>query len=40
MLAAGIEYSQGPDSLTGMATSSDSSYSNRGAVANTLGLHT
>jgi len=38
MLAAGIEYAQGPDSLTGMATISDSNYSNRGAVVNTLGL--
>jgi hypothetical protein len=40
MLAAGIEYAKGPDSLTGLATVSDSNYSNRGAVVNTLGLAT
>jgi hypothetical protein len=38
MFGAGIEYASGPDSLTGMATVSNSSYSNRGAVVNALGL--
>jgi hypothetical protein len=38
MFGAGIEYASGPDSLTGMATVSDTNYSNRGAVVNTLGL--
>jgi hypothetical protein len=38
MYGAGIEYASGPDSLTGMATISNSNYSNRGAVANALGL--
>jgi len=38
MFGAGIEYASGPDSLTGMATVSNTNYSNRGAVVNALGL--
>jgi hypothetical protein len=38
MFGAGIEYASGPDSLTEMANVSNTNYSNRGLVVNTLGL--
>ena len=38
MLAAGIEYAFGPDTLTALATLSDSNFSQRNQVANAVGL--
>jgi hypothetical protein len=38
LLAAGIEYAQGPDDLTALATITDTDFSNRGAAAIALGL--
>jgi len=38
MLAAGIEYAKGPDTLTALATSSDANYGQRNLLINVAGL--
>ena len=38
MIAAGIEYAQGDDNVTLLATKTDTDYSNRGVALNALGL--
>jgi len=38
MLSAGIEYAKGPDSLTALATTSDTNYGQRNALINAVGL--